>query len=244
MGEQKLSKDLLERIPAVTSLRPKRVIEHILKRGFVTTEELRTQYGYDHPPRAARDVRESGIPLETFRVEREADGRSIGAYRFADLSAIRRGLIGGRQAFSKSFKTVLIKASQSRCNVCLQEYQERYLQIDHRVPYEVAGDIEFQERDTTPYMLVCASCNRAKSWSCEHCSNWIEKKSTKVCGTSYWASPESYTHIAQVEARRLDLTWTGRETEVFDSLQSRAHTAKEPMPEYVKRVLRDTLTRK
>ena len=39
---------------------------YILKHGHITTEELEETYGYDHPPRAARDVREQGIPLETF----------------------------------------------------------------------------------------------------------------------------------------------------------------------------------
>lgn len=244
MTEQKLSKELLERISAVTSLRPRRVIEHILKHGFVTTEELRTQYAYDHPPRAARDVRECGIPLETFRVKREADGRSIGAYRFGDFSAIRKGLIGGRQVFSKAFKAALVEVSEMRCNICLQEYQERYLQIDHRVPYEVAGDVQYNEHDLTSYMLVCGSCNRAKSWSCEHCRNWAETKSPKTCQSCYWASPESYKHIALVEARRLDLMWTGSETEVFDNLQHRARTAKERMPEYVKRILRQAVSKK
>ncbi len=73
----------MRRLRAVSDLRPKRVIDHILKSGFVTTEELREVYGYNHPPRAARDVRERGIPLETFRI-RDSQGRSIGAYRFGD----------------------------------------------------------------------------------------------------------------------------------------------------------------
>lgn len=44
---------------------------------------------------------------------------------------------------------------------------ERDLQIDHRVPYEVAG--ESNELKTEDFMLLCGSANRAKSWSCEHC---------------------------------------------------------------------------
>jgi hypothetical protein len=238
MAKQNLSKVFLERISAVTSLRPKRVIDHILKHGFVTTEELRTEYGYDHAPRAARDVRECGIPLETFRVKRKSDGRSIGAYRFGDPSAIRGGLIGGRRAFSKAFKAALVEASGSRCQICFQRYEERYLQIDHRVPYEVAGDIEFGEHDIKSYMLVCGSCNRAKDWSCEHCDNWIKGKSPEVCGRCYWASPESYEHIAMQDARRVDLVWLGDETRIYDELRDQARAAREVMPEYVKSVLR------
>ncbi len=238
MGEQKLSKEFREQLSAVTSLRPKRVIEHILKHGFVTTEELRTEFGYDHPPRTARDVRECGIPLETFRVKRKADGRSIGAYRFGDPTKIRDGFIGGRRAFSKAFKLVLIEANGCRCQVCFHSYEPRYLQIDHRIPYAVAGDIRFDEQDIASYMLICGSCNRAKSWSCEHCTNLTETKSSKICQGCYWASPRSYKHIALLNARRIDLVWTGDETKSFDDLQRRAKAARESMPEYVKMVLR------
>ena len=106
MAHQKLSKELLERVAAVTDKRPKTVIDHILKHGFITTQELKEKYGYNHPPRAAKDVRDQGIPLETFRVK-GSDGRSIAAYRLADLSKIRRGLLGGRHVFSKAFKASL-----------------------------------------------------------------------------------------------------------------------------------------
>jgi len=63
-------------LASITNKRARVVIQHILKRGFITTEALEKKYGYNHPPRAARDVREAGIPLETFRA-RSSDGRSI-----------------------------------------------------------------------------------------------------------------------------------------------------------------------
>ena len=80
--KQKLSKQFLAQLNAVTKKRPRTVIQTILKHGFVTTEELKNM-GYEHAPRAARDVREQGIPLETFRVK-DSQGRSIAAYRFGD----------------------------------------------------------------------------------------------------------------------------------------------------------------
>lgn len=236
------SEEFLARLKAVTSKRPRTVIEHILKHGFITTEELKSKYGYNHPPRAARDVREQGIPLETFTVK-GSDGRKIAAYRFGDPKAIRRGFIGGRRAFPKAFKVALAKSSGGRCQICLQEYVERYLQIDHRIPYGVAGDVAFDERDSASYMLLCGSCNRAKSWSCEHCRNWTELKSPEICASCYWASPESYEHIAMQDARRLDLVWLGTETKVYDQLRGGADAAKEPMPAYVKRILRQAISK-
>ena len=243
MQSKNLPKEFLDRLKAVTSKRPRTVIEHILKHGFITTEELKSKYGYNHPPRAARDVREQGIPVETFRVA-GSDGRKIAAYRFGDPSAVRRGFLGGRRAFPKAFKAALVESIGSRCQICFQEHQERYLQIDHRIPYEVVGDVAFNERDTASYMLLCGSCNRAKSWSCEHCNNWTKRKSPELCASCYWASPESYQHIALQDARRLDLVWLGNETKEYEELRGRARAAKEAMPEYVKRILRRVISKK
>ena len=90
---------------SVTAKRPKTVIDHVLEHGYITTEELKEKYGYDHPPRAARDVRELGIPLETFRVE-ASSGRRIGAYRFGALSEVRFKRVDGRTALSAVQPTV------------------------------------------------------------------------------------------------------------------------------------------
>lgn len=229
--------EFLKRAKAVTHKRPRVVIRHILKHGFITTEELESRYGYTHPPRAARDVREQGIPLETFRVKNK-DGRSIAAYRFADPGKMRRDRLGGRQAFSKEFKTRLVKESGCRCYICLERYEDRYLQVDHRVPYEVSGDATSGERNPREYMLICGSCNRAKSWSCEHCPNWIEQKVRAVCESCYWASPESYKHIALRTVRRLDVVWTEHEIEVYERLKERAKSVQARIPKYVKAVIK------
>jgi hypothetical protein len=216
---RKYPKEFLERLKAIKSKRPKTVIDHILKQGFITTEELEQKYGYRHPPRAARDVREQGIPLETFRVKNK-EGRTIAAYRFADPSTVRSDKLGGRKVFSKEFKEGLIQETNGKCSVCREQYEDRYLQVDHRVPYEITGDINHAGRNLSEYMLLCGSCNRAKSWSCEHCANWLEKSA---------------------EVRRLDVVWTEREIEVYERLQRRVETLDESMPGYVKAVIRKHL---
>ena len=62
----KISDDFKLFISKIKNKRARIVIDHILKNGFITTEDLEKEYGYNHPPRAARDVRETGIPLSTF----------------------------------------------------------------------------------------------------------------------------------------------------------------------------------
>lgn len=141
------------------------VIDHILEYGHVTTEELRTLYGYDHPPRAARDVRENGMPLETYWIRSEQTGWRIGAYRFTDPNKIRRERIGGRRAFSKTFRDALIEKYDSRDAITCEKMGARYLQIDHRIPYEVAREEVHEEANLEEYMLLDASSQRAKSWS-------------------------------------------------------------------------------
>lgn len=93
---------------SITAKRARTVIDHILTHGVITNEDLSATYGYDHPPRAIRDVRENGIPLITHKVVSTATGRKIGAYTFDDPSRIKHGRIGGRKAFSKQFKEALL----------------------------------------------------------------------------------------------------------------------------------------
>ena len=98
-------------------------------------------------------MRESGVPLETFRITSERTGRQIAGYRFGDPSKIRRGRIGGRKAFSKPFRDALIARYDSRDAVTGEQMDARYLQIDHRVPYEVAGEAVHDEANLEEYML-------------------------------------------------------------------------------------------
>jgi len=227
--------DIEELQRLVGSKRARIVIEHIAEHGFITTEELERDYGYNHPPRAARDVREAGIPLVTFRVT-SSDGRSIAAYKFGDLATVRKARAGGRKNFSKAFKKDLYEASDGRCAICSGRFQARYLQIDHRIPYEVSGDAHGFEQNLDDYMLLCGSCNRAKSWSCENCPNW-DQRSVTICSRCYWARPEDYTHIALREVRRIDILWDADELETYEELKRVAEKANRSLPDHVKRIV-------
>ncbi|KPD29653.1 HNH endonuclease [Pseudomonas paraeruginosa] len=222
MTQKNVDPRILALCEKVTKKRARTVIDHILEHGHITTEDLQDRYGYDHPPRAARDVREEGVPLETFKLVSNRTGRKIAAYRFADPADIKRGRIGGRKAFSKAFKDALIERYGEFDALTAQPVESRYLQIDHRVPYEVAGDGEHDEENLDAYMLLDASSQRAKSWSCEHCRNWTELLEEDTCRACYWAFPESYTHVAMVEVRRVDLQWDGAEVAVYDRLAQEA----------------------
>ena len=188
MAETTYPKVFLEQIASISNKRAKIVIEHIMEHGFITTEDLEATYGYNHPPRAARDVREAGIPLETFKVKSK-NGKSIAAYR-----------------------------------------------LDHRIPYQVGGDVNL-EKKISDYILLCSSCNRAKSWSCEHCSNWKENKILEICLTCYWGTPENYTHIAGKEMRRMDIQWSGEEIKYYDAIKVIAEKNNVELPEFVKEII-------
>ena len=98
MTKQSYPPEFLDLLKSVEAKRPKTVIDHILEHGQITTEELKDTYGYNHPPRAIRDVREQGIPVKTFRVT-GSDGRKIAAYKFGDPSEVRATQLSGRTAF-------------------------------------------------------------------------------------------------------------------------------------------------
>ncbi|MBS3908427.1 MAG: HNH endonuclease [Actinobacteria bacterium] len=233
---KELPSEFMALLGSITNKRARVVIDHILKHGFITTEDLEKTYGYNHPPRAARDVREAGIPLDTFHVK-SSEGRSIAAYGFGDLSKIQNGRLAGRAIISKEFKQALYAANESKCYVCSGHFKSRYLQVDHRVPYEVAGEKSVFDRELADYMLLCGSCNRAKSWSCEHCPNWMGEKLSEICLKCYWGKPEDYQHIALRSIRRADIIWEEDEVDDYERLKYQSQNTGAPLPEYVKEIV-------
>ena len=174
----KLSKEILNRLNAITDKRPSTVIQHIIKHGYITTEELASKYGYEHAPRAARDVRERGVNLVTYRVK-SSDGRNIAAYKFGEPVFIDNKIskVGGRTALSQALKKALIDKYGAVCFVYLQPMEERLLQIDHRIPYEIGGELD---DNIDCYMLLSPSANRAKSWTCEHCPTQLDTEKFRI----------------------------------------------------------------
>ena len=132
MAKTKYPKAFLEQIASISNKRAKIVIEHIIKYGFITTEDLERTYGYSHPPRAARDVREAGITLETFKIKSK-EGKSIAAYRFGDLGQIQKNRIEGRISFSKAFKKQLYEQLKGHCSICNAIFEDCFDNIDQKL---------------------------------------------------------------------------------------------------------------
>ncbi len=86
-------------------------------------------------------------------------------------------------------------------------------------------------------MLLCGSANRAKSWSCERCDNWIGVKDKSICLSCYWAYPENYAHIAMRQVRRVDLLWEGDDVEIYEKLKLRAIDLEKKNPAFVKEII-------
>ena len=228
-------KEFLDLLESVTAKRT--VIQHILKHGFITSEELQNTYGYDHPPRAVRDVRERGIPLVTYRVT-GTNGKRIAAYKFGDPADRNNHLskAAGRTVLSKALKQALIEKYGSKCFIYLETMDGSVLQVDHRIPYEIGG--EHDEKDIDCYMLLSPSANRAKSWTCEHCDNW-ERKDSSFCLHCFWAYPENYDHIAGKNERILSLVFTGDEIEDYNKLIEQS--GRENAQEVIKQIIHDHL---
>lgn len=197
------------------------VLEALLDKGQITTDDL-NDLGYNHPPRAVGDVRDLGIPVVTGSTRSERTGRRMAVYSFGDPANIQKGRIGGRSALPKKFKAKLIERYGSIDCITGADLDERVLQIDHRIPYRIAGDIGLSDHDVDSYMLLDASSQRAKSWSCESCPNMLCGQDIDICKNCYWAFPESYTHIATEEIRRADIVWQQGEVSNFDKLAQRA----------------------
>lgn len=211
---------LLAAAKKVTAHRAKTVINHIIEHGFISTEDLKETYGYNHPPRAAGDVRDQGIPLETFKVTGK-DGRKIAAYRFGNIENIDEGKLGGRKVLPKQLKDKLIELNGMVCAVTCETYDKNYLQIDHRVPYRVSGDTN-EEHNPKDFMLLCGSAQRQKSWACEHCSNFNEIKSLDVCEKCYWAQPDNFEHVAMKQVKQVSIVFTSEHLETYQKISIEA----------------------
>ena len=238
MAKNEIHPEILKSIKLITGKRSLVVVNHIIKHGQITTEDLEN-YGYKHPPRAIRDVREQGLPLERFWTK-NSEGQKIAGYRFGDPTKIKNDRIGGRKVFSKDFILEIIAQHNNKCAICQAKFENRYLQIDHKIPYEVSGD-DSQQRNPQEYMPLCVTCNRAKSWSCEHCLNWASKKNKTDCQICYWGNPETYTHVALQEIRRLQISWQKEEIPDYEKLKSEAGRTNQSMPDYVKKIIKNNL---
>lgn len=86
-------------------------------------------------------------------------------------------------------------------------------------------------------MLLCGSCNRAKSWSCEHCENWRSIYDSGTCLTSMWGSPERYSHIALDERRWIQINWNGSESTAYERLRQEALNLGISLEDYIKTII-------
>ena len=234
---KRFPEEFLSRLQSVTAKRPRTVIQHILEHGHITSEELKNTYGYNHPPRAVRDVREYGIPIITYRVT-GSDGRSIAAYKFGDPADMKDGSTkaAGRTALSRALKQALLDKYGAKCAIYLERMDESVLQVDHRVPYEIGG--EQDEKNVDAYMLLSPSANRTKAWTCQHCENW-ERKDSRFCMRCFWAYPEDYDHIAGRAERVIAVVFTGDDIDDYDRLIRL--TGEEQAQKMIKRLIHEYL---
>ena len=168
-------------------------VAHIIfENGSCTTTDIES-LGYKHAPRAVGDLRDAGIEVSKTMeqyVEQPSGAKKRRARYF--ISGTTDGKVS-RHPFSRAF-TQVVKVS-GHCEVCGALPP---LQIDHRVPFEIGGErFPHQAED---FMPLCPSCNRSKSWACEHCPN-REVKDIAVCKACMWASPKGYKHVAMQQVR-------------------------------------------
>ena len=223
-------------LAAEPNSRASKALRAMLANGSVTTDDL-NRLGYNHPPRAIGDVRDAGIPVVTERAQTPG-GKSMARYRLGRAEDVQGDRHAGRSVLPKAFKAALLVRYGSADCITGAKLDPRVLQVDHRVPYRVAGDAGLAERDTSAYMLLDASSQRAKSWSCEQCRNLLELRDPEVCKTCFWAYPEDYQHIAMQAIRRTDVVWRDEDVPVHDRLKEVADREGIPMSELLLRLAR------
>ncbi len=237
MSDQKIPEEFLKLFKNVNNKRAKFLIDTILEKGFCTTEDLKNA-GYEHAPRAARDVKELNIPLDSIRTK-DSDGKSIAKYVFGNFNDVKKKSLiakgSGRTQLTSKLKDALIVKYGAKCHLYGEEFSKQSLQVDHRIPFEIGGD-PADILDISNFMLVCPSANREKSWSCEHCSNW-KMKDVGFCKTCYYAFPEKYAHIADKEEYRISVNFGKNEISLYDALLKGAEKEHTSNSDFIKRLL-------
>ncbi len=226
----------IESVLTVCSLRARFVLETILEHGSITSEDLRDE-GYVHGARAVGDVRENGVPLITLKTK-SRDGKSIARYILGDAKEIKRHKFGGRVNFPAKLEQQLLDRDGAVCSISKQELPPSELQIDHRIPYFISGDIDGVQ-NPADFMLLSKSMQRAKSWGCEHCDNIATHFDMDICKTCYWAFPERYTHVAMKEMRSINITWEGDEVNTFENMERFAQDQGKTVQDVIKSLTED-----
>lgn len=218
----------------VCSNRAAFVINHILEHGQITSEDLK-KAGYIHGARAVGDVRDNGLPLITSRTK-TLDNRTIAVYTFGDVRDINIKKYGGRINFPKTLKAQLISKYGNNCCISKIKLTESELQIDHRIPFYIAGEHN-DFNDLESFMLLSRSMQRAKSWDCENCHN----KNPEICKTCYWAYPDNYLHVALNQIRDLRIVWNFNEINSYEALKKAAIGQSLSIQDYVKNIIKHKL---
>lgn len=198
----------IDKIIQTLSGRARKVCDYITEHGFITTEVIEKELQYGHGPRAVRDVRESGIPIVT-KSSKDSSGKRCARYEFGNPKDIIQGRHKGRTQFPKKFKEELHKLQQGRCAITGAQLEIRYLQVDHKIPYQVQSDDPSLSPKTDDFMLITGECQRQKSWSCEQCDNFKNARSLDVCQSCYWASPDQYTHMQCIDIAKIEVVFQG-----------------------------------
>lgn len=217
-----ISQEFYDKLQSVSGKRARFVIDKIMETGSCSTEDLKNA-GYEHAPRAKRDVVEAGIPIIKENGT-DASGRRMAVYKFGDYEEYKHGnsiaKTRGRNNLTDKLKQALINESGNKCALYGEEYDETLLQTDHRVPFEIGGD-PVDMMDTSHFMLLSPSANRAKSWACEHCANWTVKD-IEHCKKCYYANPQKYDHIAGREERRVDVVFRNEDIAIYNEIKESA----------------------
>jgi 5-methylcytosine-specific restriction endonuclease McrA len=228
-----ISDELRVQIAAVTNRRARFVLDYIVEHGHITADDIQ-RAGYREHRRAVMDCRDLGFPIINSRV-RSPQGGTVGAWTLDPDGTV--GGRAGRRQYPRAFRLLLLARANGRCEVCGAPQADRNLQIDHRIPFEIdpgSGELVPDE-----YQMLCGSCNRTKSRTCEtDCPNW-QARDPEVCRTCMWASPDDYQHIATIPRRQVTLTWVGDDVGVYDELRAAAESAGEDVTTFLRRRLTD-----
>ena len=210
-----------------------KLLAALIEKGEMTTKELE-ESGYGHPPRVRMDLQDIGIEIGThYDTPNPQSGNRMGTYYL--ISPTPGEITKKRRPPPKSFKKKLVTKHKNLCAITQYVFPENELQMDHRIPFLVGGDPDSYKLDD--WMPLSGSAQMLKKKACDDCEN-SSAKDVKICGTCYWAFPESYTHVATIPQIVATMVFRGDdEVKLFEKISDIAKNNNRSDNEIIKSIL-------
>lgn len=175
--------------------RAKAAADLLMEKGVITKYDFEeTHVPVSQAPRAIRDLKDHGIPIETLRKISVPQAKTkVNRYTLGSIDNINTSMRYGRMYDPTGMKEKLAKLHGDVCVFCGKKLTAKDRELDHKLPVNIFGDLSPVERlNPDNYQLVCRGCNRLKREATSHGAFDDQREGMDIVKQNYWYDPVQY----------------------------------------------------